>query len=555
LFLPRLLPTRETTSGKWNIGSLAPGASGIVVVEVKVKTPLPDGTHLLNSVHLDSDDDSASAKEVTLVQSNPTLSVSKKDSGDPVQPGENLTYTIHYSNASDATETATNVVLTETYDPNVAFVSAIPSPDAGDNQWNIGTLAPGQSGSVLVTVKVKELLPDGTHLLNRASLDSDDDSAAAKEITLVHSSPKLSVAKKDSADPVKAGENLTYTISYSNASNTAETAANAVLTETYDPDATFVSATPSPDAGTDNRWTLGDLAPGDFGAVEVTVKVNKPLPDGTHLRNRAYLTSDDASAAAQEVTLVQSSPGLSVSKADSPDPVKSDRNLVYTISYSNGPDAAETASNVTVTEVYDPNVQFVSASPAPDEGNNRWNVGDLAPGESGAVVVTVKPKTGLPDGTHLRNLVHVDSDDASASAEETTTVHAIRVECRSICDVEQRGVVLVPEDCFVPLGTYAGPEELVYGLGIVADVREDGEPLLLSVPAAGQTDCPVFDWAVYNLDGEDVTAEAGLAFDDRCFLFDLVAEPGYYHAEATCGVAPYTDRLYAIGVAVGATTP
>ena len=181
---------------------------------------------------------------------------------DPVAAGANLTYTITYSNATSASETATNVVIKETYDPNVTFVSASPPADAGDNQWNIGTLTPGDSGTITVTVAVKTPLPDGTQIVNSALIESDQGTANTQEVTTVQSSPVLAIKKISSVDPVAAGANLTYTITYSNATSASETATNVVVKETYDPNVTFVSASPPADAavitsGTSEPWRRG----------------------------------------------------------------------------------------------------------------------------------------------------------------------------------------------------------------------------------------------------------------------------------------------------------
>jgi hypothetical protein len=65
------------------------------------------------------------------------LPVAKTDVLDPVQPGSQLTYTFYYANDGASTQTASNVELMESYDPNVSFASASPMPTIGDNVWTI----------------------------------------------------------------------------------------------------------------------------------------------------------------------------------------------------------------------------------------------------------------------------------------------------------------------------------------------------------------------------------------------------------------------------------
>lgn len=67
--------------------------------------------------------------------------------------GNDITYTITYKNIG--TNYATKVVITEKYPPEVKFVSADPAPDQGKKKWTIGTLAPGEGGTIKVTVHIK----------------------------------------------------------------------------------------------------------------------------------------------------------------------------------------------------------------------------------------------------------------------------------------------------------------------------------------------------------------------------------------------------------------
>jgi len=77
------------------------------------------------------------------------------------------------------------VVITENYAPNLTFVSATPPPDVDDNQWNIDTLEPGDSGTIVITVKVSSLLPGGTLLSNRVIIASDQGSSNADDVATV----------------------------------------------------------------------------------------------------------------------------------------------------------------------------------------------------------------------------------------------------------------------------------------------------------------------------------------------------------------------------------
>jgi len=67
------------------------------------------------------------------------------------------------------------------------------------------------------------------------------------------------------------GNDITYTITYKNEGTFDAT--NVVVTETYPTEVEYVSATPTPDAGTNNQWTIPTLAPGAEGTIIVTVHI------------------------------------------------------------------------------------------------------------------------------------------------------------------------------------------------------------------------------------------------------------------------------------------
>ena len=123
------------------------------------------------------------------VSYNP-LNLSKADSPDPVNPGQNLTYTISYDNLGNNFP-VNNVGLADNLPPEVTFVSATGGGfyDAVTHTvtWNIGTLpANDPGGSVTVTVQVKPGTPPGTTITDTCSINSNETGQAwANEDTLV----------------------------------------------------------------------------------------------------------------------------------------------------------------------------------------------------------------------------------------------------------------------------------------------------------------------------------------------------------------------------------
>ncbi len=354
------------------------------------------------------------------VTSAPILSITSADAPDPVSPGNQIVYTINYSNTG--TDAATNVVVTESYDANVTFVSAVPAPDVGNNQWNIGGLAAGASGSITVTVLVNSPLANGTILTNTVTLTATEGTVSDSETTTVSSAPVLSITKIDNVDPVSPGNQIVYTINYSNTGTVAAT--NVVVTESYDANVTFVSAIPAPDVG-NNQWNIGGLAAGASGSITVTVLVNSPLVNGTVLTNTVTLTATEGTVSDSETTTVTADLLVEAYKVDSlqndadtsGDPTPGDT-LRYTVTVTNTGNTA--ATGVTFTDTVPANTTYVVASltstlgSADDSGDPVLSVdiGTLNVGVTVTITFDVLIDDPLPAGvTQVSNQGAVTSNE------------------------------------------------------------------------------------------------------------------------------------------------
>lgn len=122
----------------------------------------------------------------------PTLVISKTDAPDPVRPGQRLVYTITYRNTGNVS--AGQVVVTETYDANVTYGGAQPTPEvsSGNCVWQVGTLGPQQSGLIVVAVTVTSPLTHGWILTNLVEIGcAEGVTASHVTTTVVHSSLKV----------------------------------------------------------------------------------------------------------------------------------------------------------------------------------------------------------------------------------------------------------------------------------------------------------------------------------------------------------------------------
>jgi len=234
------------------------------------------------------------------------------------------------------------VVINDTIPANTSFVSATSGGTLSGSvvSWSIASLAAGASGSVQLVVRVASPLTNGTLITNSTySIVSNETAVVAGPVvtTAVTSAPILTLASTDAPDPVAAGANLTYTLSYSNPGNANAT--SVVIADTIPANTSFVSATGGGTlSGSIVSWSVASLAAGGSGSVTLTVKVNSPLANGTVIHNQTYsITSAQTTSVSgtDDTTTVTSAPILSIGSTDAPDPVLAGANLTYTLSYSN----------------------------------------------------------------------------------------------------------------------------------------------------------------------------------------------------------------------------
>ncbi len=231
---PSVGGTGDVTFEKYSSPS---GDTAELEVVVKVDPATASGTAVGANVsatnQIDDPDltnNSASTLTTTTARANAQIHLS--DSPDPVVAGANLTYTVSYDNAGPSN--ANSVTVLQAVPVNTTFVSASASTGTG---WSLSSPAVGGAGNVIfsktasgpsdsaefeIVVKVGAGTANGTTINASASATSStteaspgDESDSAS--TSVEVKADLQTTLGDSPDPVIAGENLTYTVSFTNA--------------------------------------------------------------------------------------------------------------------------------------------------------------------------------------------------------------------------------------------------------------------------------------------------------------------------------------------------
>jgi uncharacterized repeat protein (TIGR01451 family) len=158
--------------------------------------------------NLDGNFNNSSGSTTHNVSTAPTdLSVTKADSPDPVNVGDNLTYVIVVTNHGPE---STTVTLTDTLPSQVTFVSATPSQGSCSGTstvtCNLGTMNNGDSATVTIVVNVPLTTPAGTVLRNTAEVKGtrpepvpDPHPNTSTQETTVYRSPRRGDCNGDDA--------------------------------------------------------------------------------------------------------------------------------------------------------------------------------------------------------------------------------------------------------------------------------------------------------------------------------------------------------------------
>lgn len=394
------------TSGNINCTNpdVANGAMGTFTLIVIVVPGTVSGTQITDTDAVtsgSSDPNLANntATVVTLVAAANTANIVVTNSAapNPVQAGNNITYTVTVTNNGPAA--ATTVTFNDAIPTNTSFVSfmqtgtawSCPSPGSGGKvTCTIATLGAGATSTFTLIVNVASGTASGTIISDTASTstatpDSNPSSnTATADVTVAGAGQyDLSVIKTGAPNPVTPGNNITYTLKFAN--NGPNSVSNVIYTDTVPANTTFVSLTLPAGATCPTLPAVGgtgaiSCCPGTGGVCSgatfpsganaqllLVVKINSGTPSGTTITNTATIapTTNDAIVANNTSTAMTtvaspSSADVAIVKTASPEPVDQGATLTYTLQVTNNGPAV--AQGVSVSDPLPSAVSFVSVS-------------------------------------------------------------------------------------------------------------------------------------------------------------------------------------------------
>jgi uncharacterized repeat protein (TIGR01451 family) len=409
-------------------------ATGSAIFEVFVQNPPPTERRITNTVEIDYAPMTDAFGQVIVDPkpennhyefSNPlkvyVIEIDKEaapPAGSIVKAGTKITYTISYSNVGLIE--ADPAIINDTLSPDTGYtlVSVNPPFNNGDYSWDLGTLNPGEGGTIEFVVELDAAHYDAPwYLTNIASLSSPQ-GPVEDSLMLTHTitnNPGLYIINIDKvADPpsgttLEPGSRITYTINYTNEGQIP--ADPAIVSDTISPTVNFslVSANPPFNNG-DYSWDLGTLNPGEKGTIEFVIQIDDiEYPEPWELTNRAFLDSPQGPPKYTTMVthLIEMLKIKLTKEADPPAGtlLEPGDQVRYTITYSNYGHIEADPAIVSDTITPHTELSVISSNPAFNNGDYSWDLGTLSPGEKGSLefVVQIASDTIFPGDAQLAN--------------------------------------------------------------------------------------------------------------------------------------------------------
>ena len=523
--------TYDSGTGIWSPGTIASGGNATLQITATVASSgtKTNSAQVTAADQADSDstpnnsvtsEDDQSAVSVTPMIAD--LSIAKTVSNATPNIGDNVSFTVTVSNSGP--DSATNVTVTDTFPTGMTFVSATPSQGSYDNAtgvWTVGTIANGANPTLLIVATVSAAMSQTNSAQVTASDQFDPDSTPGNGVTteddlasisLTPTAADLSLAKTVSDATPTVGDNVTFTVTVTNAGPNAAT--NVTVTDLLPTGLTFVSSAPSQGtySSLTGLWTVGSVGNGASAALQIVASVtstgakinsaevtasDQQDPDSTV--NNGVGTEDDQASVAVTPQVID----LSLAKTiDNATPNVND-NVTFTVTVSNaGPDAA---TGVAVLDTLPAGTTFVSAMASQGSyvnGTGVWTVGSIADGANATleIVASVDSAGAKTNSAQVSAATQTDSDStpnnsiASEDDQDSVTLTPQDADLSLTKTVDDATPTSGQNVTFNVTVSNAGPSSATNV--VVQDSLPAGLTFVSSMPSQGTFDSATGQWTV-----------------------------------------------------------
>jgi large repetitive protein len=422
----------------WQIpGDLPPGASANVSFAVQVNAGTPPGTIISNAANVTSRESGGVAFQSNRVTNNVaslrSVGINKTANPPPgaVLQGNNITYTLTVTNNGNAPSGQINV--TDNVPAGTTFVSASPNPTSappfngtGAVIWTLSNLAPGQSATLTLTVRVTA--SPGSVINNSATAQSSSGTTTSPIVShQVQASSDVGVNKRALFSlPVAANSLVTYTISAFNAGPSV--ANNVVVSDTLQAGLTLVGAStsPAPDVSSAPplyRWVFPTLNVGESRLITIVAQVGATPP--ASFSNTATISSPAQDPQPGNNTATATVPGgaapnqatFTKPNVNAPNEISPGEIFTYTLTFTNND--PNPISNIVITDTVPAAVTVLYSTPPflnPAANTYVWNIGTLGVGQTATILIYAQLAPGAPVGTSVTNNATATFGDPAVAA-------------------------------------------------------------------------------------------------------------------------------------------
>lgn len=305
---------------EWEDFDIDEGETRTLTLTVEVENSADDGDRLELRVEAGDDEDSEFTDVEDDSSSNDDIEIRiTRDSPDPVEPGDEIDYTIVIENNDNQDH---EVDVKAFLDSDVSFVSASDGGDEDDDEveWDNIDVDEDDTETITLTVRVDSSADDGDRLALRVEADGENDTEYTEVdddgTTNAKGDILVNIEKNSDRNEAMPGDRVFYTIIVRNLSSSKSTGTLTVEDMLSGGDITIEDTAGGTVVGEDRiRWTISSLVPEGVFQRHYSVRMGSNLTHGRTISNIATVVGDDIRgtlSASESVRIIESGPDTGV---------------------------------------------------------------------------------------------------------------------------------------------------------------------------------------------------------------------------------------------------